>query len=79
MKVMFFVQVRDFTGCEQAEIEVKRPVVAGELWDMLEAQFPGIAKFRSSTRLARNFAYARDDQSFADEDEVALLSPVSGG
>ena len=79
MKVMFFVQVRDFTGCEQAEIELKLPVAADGLWELLEAKFPGIAKFRSSTRLARNFAYAREDQIFSNEDEVALLSPVSGG
>lgn len=76
---MFFVQVRDFTGCDHVEIELGQPVVADELWEILEKKFSGISKFRSSTRLARNFSYARNEQTFANEDEVALLSPVSGG
>jgi len=76
---MFFVQVRDFTGCGHSEINLTHSVGANELWEILEKKFPGIAKFRSSTRLARNFAYASEEQTFSDDDEVALLSPVSGG
>ena len=79
MKVLFFVQVRSFTGCEFADLESLQPLSADDLWSKLEARFPGIAKFRSSTRLARNAVYARDDEQFLPNDEVALLSPVSGG
>ena len=79
MKVLFFVQIRSFTGCEQTEMEVAQPIDGRQLWTTLDEKFPGISKFRSSTRLARNSVYARNDESFSNNDEVALLSPVSGG
>ena len=37
------------------------------------------AAFRSSVRLARNGEYARPDERFEPNDEVALIPPVSGG
>jgi molybdopterin converting factor small subunit len=76
---MFFAQLREFAGCDDAHIEISDPIDADHLWKILEERFPGMAKFRSSTRLARNFCHARDDQTFSNDDEVALLSPVSGG
>lgn len=79
MKVLFFVQIRSFTGCEYTELEVGKPIDGGKLWATLEEKFPGISRFRSSTRLARNSVYARDEETFSGDDEVALLSPVSGG
>lgn len=79
MKVLFFVQIRSFTGCDQIDLAVDAPIDAARLWTELETSFPGISKFRSSTRLARNSAYARENDTFAMGDEVALLSPVSGG
>lgn len=79
MKVLFFVQIRSFTRCDHLDIPAVEPLKASQLWDLLERKFPGIEKFRSSTRLARNSVYARDDETFSGNDEVALLSPVSGG
>ena len=79
MKVLFFVQIRSFTGCDHTELEVAQPIDGGQLWTALEEKFAGISKFRSSTRLARNSDYARDEELFSSNDEVALLSPVSGG
>jgi molybdopterin converting factor subunit 1 len=79
MKIRFFAQLRQFTGVDAAEIEISQPVGAGALWSLLDAEFPGIRALESSTRLARNHEYAPAGALFSDDDEVALIPPVSGG
>lgn len=79
MKVLLFAQIRDFAGCSAANMETCGSVTADAVWQLLEQEFPGIEKFRSTTRLARNGVFAAADEQFADSDEVALIPPVSGG
>jgi molybdopterin converting factor subunit 1 len=79
MKILFFAQIRDFTGCAAAEMETCGDVAADAVWRQLGKQFPGIEKFRSTTRLARNGNFAAAHETFADADEIALIPPVSGG
>jgi molybdopterin synthase catalytic subunit len=79
MKIRFFAQARERSGCEELEMAVAQPVSADELWVRLERQFPGIGAMQSATRLALNHEYAAADATFSDADEVALIPPVSGG
>jgi MoaE-MoaD fusion protein len=52
---------------------------AKQLWAELLKQFPKLAAHRASVRLARNQEYAMPDTKFSNNDEVALIPPVSGG
>lgn len=79
MRVLFFAQLKDATGCREAGLRVAAPVNADELWRQLILRFPALATFRRSVRLARNCEYADANARFADTDEVALIPPVSGG
>lgn len=79
MRVLFFAQLKDVTGCAETELGVAGPADADELWRQLAGRFPGLSRLRSSVRLARNCEYAGPDARFADADEVALIPPVSGG
>ncbi len=79
MRVLFFAQIRDFTGRADSELPIDRAIRPDELWHALNERFPGIEKFRSSTRLARNAAFSAPDEQFEPGDEIALLPPVSGG
>ena len=79
MKILFFAQIRDFAGRSACDVPIDRAIGIEELWQILNEQFPGIDKFRSSTRLARNEAFSSPDEIFLSDDEVALLPPVSGG
>ena len=79
MKVLFFAQIREFTRRADCDLPVTNAIGADDLWTMLEKLFPGIANFRSSTRLARNADFATSGELFNNHDEVALLPPVSGG
>jgi molybdopterin converting factor subunit 1 len=78
MRVLFFAHLKDVTGC--AEMELRGAATdADGLWSRLIDVHPGLARFRSSVRLARNSEYVGPDAGFADTDEVALIPPVSGG
>ena len=79
VRILFFAQLKDATGCGSAEIKPASPLNAEQLWAELLKQFPKLAAHRASTRLARNQEYATSDATFSNNDEVALIPPVSGG
>jgi len=79
MRVLFFAQLKDATGCNAVELAAASPLNTAQLWTELLQRFPALAAHRPNVRLARNWEYAAPDAIFADNDEVALLPPVSGG
>ena len=79
MRILFFAQLKDVTKCDSVELAASSPLAAGQLWAELLKQFPGLAAHRSSVRLAKNGEYATAETQFANDDEVALIPPVSGG
>jgi len=79
MRVLFFAQLKDATGCDSVEIAPASPLNAGQLWVELLKKFPKLDAHRSSVRLAKNCEYAVPDAIFAADDEIALIPPVSGG
>ena len=79
MRILFFAQLKDATGSESVEMDVPSPVGEERLWATLLEQFPALAAYRASTRLARNGEYAAARTEFSGKDEIALIPPVSGG
>lgn len=79
MRVLFFAQLKEVTGCDHTELAVAVPLKGEQLWSLLLEKFPGLARHQASVRLARNWEYAAADARFAEGDEVALIPPVSGG
>ena len=79
MRILFFAQLKDVTGCSEIEWSRGTPLDGEGLWNRLLNDFPGLAKHRASVRIARNGAYAAADEEFQPDDEVALIPPVSGG
>jgi molybdopterin synthase sulfur carrier subunit len=79
MRVLFFAQLKDVTGCEAVELPLPSPPDGDQLWTRLLERFPGLAAHRPNVRLTRNWEYADSGTRFADTDEVALIPPVSGG
>jgi molybdopterin converting factor subunit 1 len=78
VKILFFAQLREVTGVDQAEIEVGG-VDASSLWNSLLTSWPGLVAYQSQIRLARNGRYVGSGEVFESGDEVALIPPVSGG
>ncbi len=79
MRILFFAQLKDATGCPEIEWADAGGLSAEQLWERLLREFPKLDGHRSCVRLARNGAYARADEQFESGDEVALIPPVSGG
>jgi molybdopterin converting factor subunit 1 len=79
MKILYFAHVAKALGRREDELEVSTPVSAEALWERLLALRPGLAPYRASIHLARNGEYAGVAGLFANDDEVALIPPVSGG
>ena len=79
MRVLFFAQLKDVTGCDSVELAPAAPLNREQLWAELLEKFPKLAAHRANVRLARNWEYALPDAKFADSDEIALIPPVSGG
>jgi molybdopterin converting factor subunit 1 len=79
MRVLFFAQLQDVTGCPTAELAIAEPLTFEQLWSALIEIFPALQAYRSNVRLACNWEYAGPETFFNDEDEVALIPPVSGG
>ena len=79
MRILFFAQLKDATGCDSTELTATSPLPAQQLWAELLKKFPALERHRSAVRLAKNSEYADADTVFADSDEVALIPPVSGG
>jgi len=79
MRVLFFAQLKDATGCDSTELKVASSLSPEQFWEELLTQFPKLAAHRVSVRLARNQEYIMPGARFLDGDEVALIPPVSGG
>jgi molybdopterin converting factor subunit 1 len=79
MRVLFFAHLQDATGCAATELSSPSPLNREQLWAMLLEKFPGLGTHRPNIRLTRNWEYADAETSFGDNDEVALIPPVSGG
>jgi molybdopterin converting factor subunit 1 len=79
MRLLFFAQLKDATKCDAVELALPSPVGAESLWAELLKRFPALAHQRASVRLAKNGEYATAETQFANDDEVALIPPVSGG
>ena len=79
MRVLFFAQLQDVTGCSATDLVSPSPLNRDQLWTVLLERFPGLSAHRPNVRLARNWEYADAETSFGNSDEVALIPPVSGG
>jgi len=79
MRVLFFAQLKDATGCDAIEFAPPSPLTAGQLWTLLLEKFPNLSAYRTQVRFSRNWEYAAADALYSMDDEVALIPPVSGG
>ena len=79
MRVLFFAQLKDVTGCDSIELALSSLLNGEQLWKMLIEKFPALANHQKNIRLARNWEYTDAKTNFANEDEIALIPPVSGG
>lgn len=78
MKILFFAGARDVVGYDDLVADLP-PTTARGLLEYLCGEFPALAPYAPSLRVAVNGTYASWDDPIANDDEVAIIPPVAGG
>lgn len=76
--VRLFAAAREAAGSPTIAVHVPAVTNAGRVWDHLPAAVRATIN-PGATRIAVNGEWAGDATRLADGDEVALITPVSGG
>lgn len=89
LRILYFAGLRDALGLAEETVELADlPCLpglpggvrtVGSLADHLAARHPAYRERRAHVRIARNEAFAPDDEAVADGDVVAFIPPVAGG
>ena len=77
--VLFFSVLREKLDCASLEVSLDAGATGRDLLNKLEGTHEAVRAYRSVIRLAVNTAYAPEAIRLNDGDEVALITPVSGG
>ncbi|HEY2389234.1 MAG TPA: MoaD/ThiS family protein [Candidatus Binatia bacterium] len=76
IRVLFFAYLRERCGAER-RLELPEGASVGEALGRLREQYPVLAD--ASLRVALNRVYVDNADPLHDNDELALIPPVSGG
>src|SRR5215211_7753095 len=79
IRIRLFARLREIADSGDLERELGDVATAEQAWQVLAADFPALAEYRTVVSCAVNEEYARFDTKLHDGDEVAFLPPVSGG
>lgn len=79
VQVLLFSVLRDRVGTDALSVSLDASATGTDLLNRLAAQHPSIDEYRSVVRLAVNQSYVPVGTRLHDGDEVALITPVSGG
>jgi molybdopterin synthase sulfur carrier subunit len=80
IRVLYFAGLREAIGLAEETLDLPAGVATvEELCAHLAARHGAYAERRAFVRVARNEAFAADDERVSDGDVVALIPPVSGG
>jgi molybdopterin synthase sulfur carrier subunit len=78
LNILTFGIAKDITGDQLFQIDLPEGATTGDLKAALNAKFPEFSKL-VSLAVAVNNTYTRDDLVLQENDEIALIPPVSGG
>ncbi len=80
VRVLYFAALRDALGRSEELVAVPPGILTvGDLAGHLASLHPAYAERRSHVRVARNEAFAADEEVLRDGDVIALIPPVAGG
>ncbi len=79
VQVLYLGMLREITGRERELVQLDEATSLADLYLELQRRFPKLLDFRGAIALAVNYEYASGAVVLNDDDEVALIPPVSGG
>ncbi len=77
--VLLFSVLREEVGRRELRVELRPGATVADLLSQLSDAYPAIRAHRASLRVGVNAEYAHDEYRLGAGDEVALITPVSGG
>lgn len=79
IRVLLFSVLRERLGASQIDVSLERDCDTKDLLQKLMETYPDVRSYAPATRLAVNEEYVKGAVDLNDGDEVALITPVSGG
>lgn len=79
VRVLFFGMLKELAGKSSEVLDLQAGAILSDLLDYYERQIPRLKESLPSLALSVNREYAGPSTRLKEDDEVALLPPVSGG
>jgi len=79
VRVLYFGMLKEIAGCEREVVQLRDNSQLADLFSQLRERIPKLEEFRGAIALAVNYEYSDGGTILRDNDEVALIPPVSGG
>jgi len=79
VRVLYFARIREETGVSSEDVDLPEHATVDRLLDVLAHRHDVVAVLRPSIRCGVNDRYVSLTAELFTGDEVAILSPVSGG
>lgn len=77
IRVLFFAYLRERVGVRQTTLELPADASVDDLWGALRSRYDRLPS--EPPRFAVNRVYVDKGHTLHDNDELALIPPVSGG
>lgn len=77
--VRTFAAYRQAIGQGELSLDLPAGTTPGQVWSTLVERYPDLRRFPPPARFAVNDAFVGPEHTLAEQDEVALIPPVSGG
>ena len=79
VRVLLFARLKELTGQEMIEFEIRSSSRVSDLWTLLRGRFPELEIIGNTVIFSRNQEYAGMQTEIHEGDELAIFPPVSGG
>ncbi len=79
VRVLYLGMLRDLAGREREVVQLSEGARLSDLYAELQHRIPKLQGFRNAIALSINYEYSDGAAVLQDNDEVALIPPVSGG
>ncbi|HUK43078.1 MAG TPA: molybdenum cofactor biosynthesis protein MoaE [Candidatus Bathyarchaeia archaeon] len=79
VRVLYLGMLKDLAGRDKEQLQLPENSRLGDLFEQLQRTIPKLTDLRGAIALAVNCNYSDPSTVLRDNDEVALLPPVSGG
>lgn len=79
IKVLFFAAARERAGLKQDSFDIEEGSTTEQLRAAIIERYPGVQSVIAKLALAVNLEYIDGEVTLQNNDEVALIPPISGG